>query len=94
MACVRVEVAFAVPGRQVLKSLEVPVGTSAREAVLLSGLDAEFADLSLASAPLGLFGEHLPEPERYLLQEGDRVEIYRPLLRDPKKRRSDKAAGC
>lgn len=87
-----VEVVFAAPDKQWLISLEVPAGTCARAAVLLSGLAAEVADLDLAQAPLGIFGESLSDPEHYVLQAGERVEIYRALLRDPKARRRDKAA--
>lgn len=88
----RVEVVFAAPGKQLLKALEVPAGTSARQAACLSGLDADFAGLELATVPLAVFGELLSDPDHYLLQEGERVELLRPLLRDPKARRRDKAA--
>lgn len=87
-----VEVAYALPGEQVLLSLQVPVGTTLREAVLLSGLNGRFPALDLATAPLGVFGKVVSRPEGRVLQEGDRVEIYRPLLADPKEVRKRRAA--
>lgn len=86
----RVEVAFATPGRQRVISLEVPAGTAAAQAVLLSGIAAEFPQEEVAGAPLGVFGHHVP-PD-FPLADGDRVEIYRPLRADPKAIRRERAA--
>ncbi len=91
-----VEVACALPDRQKIVSLVVPEGTSARQAVEQSNIAAEFLEVDVDSAPLGIFGQALgskglPSPEDYLLQEGDRVEIYRPLLVDPKEVRKQRA---
>ncbi len=82
-----IEVVYATPEKQCLKSLKVPEGTSARDAALLAELAAEFPDLDVAQAALGIFSRHLPDPENYLVKEGDRVEIYRPLICDPKEQR-------
>ncbi|HSC82305.1 MAG TPA: RnfH family protein [Pseudomonas sp.] len=87
-----VEVVYALAGEQVLLRLELPVGSTAREAALRSGLDARFAGLDLATAPLGIFGKALNQPQERVLEEGDRVEIYRPLLADPKEVRKRRAA--
>ena len=90
-----VEVVYALAEPQVLLALELPVGVTAREAVMRSGLGAQFPDLDLQHCPLGLFGKALAKPEERVLEAGDRVEIYRPLLADPKevrKRRAAKAA--
>ncbi|WP_371579009.1 RnfH family protein [Metapseudomonas resinovorans] len=89
---IRIEVVYALAGRQQLLRLEVPAGISARQAVLRSGMEAHFSDLDLASCPLGIFGKALPNPEERLLEEGDRVEIYRPLIADPKVVRKQRAA--
>jgi putative ubiquitin-RnfH superfamily antitoxin RatB of RatAB toxin-antitoxin module len=86
----RVEVAFATPERQLILPVEVPAGTSAIEAVRLSGIEEQFPEIDLAKNRMGVFGK-LCKPER-LLAPGDRVEIYRPLKADPKVVRRERAA--
>ncbi|HES77267.1 MAG TPA: RnfH family protein, partial [bacterium] len=77
-----VEVAYALPERQTLLRLKVPVGTTAEQAVQRSGLLTRHPDLDLSASKLGIFAKVVP-PQREL-REGDRVEIYRPLIADPK----------
>ncbi|BAN50664.1 RnfH family protein [Metapseudomonas resinovorans] len=89
---IAVEVVYALADRQQLLRLSLPKGASARDAVLRSGMQAYFPELDLAGCPLGIFGKALPSPEQRLLEEGDRVEIYRPLLVDPKEVRKLRAA--
>lgn len=89
---IRVEVVCALAERQRLLGLDVDSGTTARAAVMASGLAAEFPELDLASCPLGIFGKALANPEERVLEEGDRVEVYRPLLADPKEVRKARAA--
>ena len=89
---IQIEVVYALAGRQQLLRLSVPRGTNARDAVLRSGMEEHFPGLDLASCPLGIFGKTLPRPEERLLEEGDRVEIYRPLIADPKEVRKLRAA--
>ncbi|UCJ16809.1 RnfH family protein [Pseudomonas sp. MM211] len=89
---VSVEVVFAAPDRQFLLALQLPAGSTVRQAALQSGLQEHIADLDLAGAPLGIFGKAVASPETRLLEEGDRVEIYRPLLADPKDVRKRRAA--
>ena len=69
----------------------MPAGTSAREAVLLSGIAEAFPGLDVQGCPLGIFGKLLARPER-VLEAGERVEIYRPLIADPKEVRKQRAA--
>jgi uncharacterized protein len=93
---IHVEVAYALPDRQKLLTLQVPVGTTAREAVRLSAIADEFPGINLDEDILGVFGQALgvrgmPPPEEYQLQQGDRVEIYRPLTADPKEVRKKRA---
>ena len=96
---ITVEVACALPHKQKIVTLAVPAGTTARQALALSRIDGEFPEVAVDSAPLGIFGQTLgtkglPGGEEYVLQAGDRVEVYRPLLADPKevrKRRAEKA---
>lgn len=95
MAELDIEVVHARPERQVLLKLKVPAGTCLRAAVVASGLSEAFPDLDLSSAPLGIFGKRINDPEQHQLEHGDRIEVYRPLLADPKdvrKRRAQQAA--
>lgn len=89
---IHVEVVFALPGKQQIVGLELPAGTSVREAAIKSGLDAQFEGLDLAKADLGVFGKAIPKPDDVVLNDGDRVEIYRPLIADPKEVRKQRAA--
>lgn len=88
---IEVEVAYARPERQLILKLEVPEGTSAIEALRLSGIEEEFPEIDLANNRLGVFGK-LCKPER-VLNPGDRVEVYRPLLADPRAARRELAAA-
>jgi putative ubiquitin-RnfH superfamily antitoxin RatB of RatAB toxin-antitoxin module len=86
-----VEVAYALPEDQRIVSLSVPEGTTALEAARLSGLVEHFPDLVLDDAArLGIFGQLISPSQA--LSEGDRVEIYRPLIADPKEVRKARAA--
>lgn len=89
---IQVEVVYAQADSQQLLRLTLPRGIDAREAVMRSGLEAQFPELDLANCPLGVFGKVLAKPEERLLEEGDRVEIYRPLIADPKEVRKLRAA--
>src|SRR5690606_6405900 len=86
-----VEIVHASPGRQALRRLKVPTGTTARAAVERSGLLQEFPEIDLdGDNKLGIFGRLCPADR--VLEAGDRVEIYRPLLADPKEVRRRLAA--
>lgn len=87
-----VEVVFAAPDRQMLITLQLPANATVREAAMQSGLQAHFPELDLGEAPLGLFGKLVASPATQPLEDGDRVEIYRPLLADPKEVRKRRAA--
>ena len=80
-----IEVVYGLPDKQVLKKLNVQNGCTAREAVCQSGLDEIFSELDLQTAPLGIFGKSVKDET--LLRDKDRIEIYRPLLIDPKEAR-------
>ena len=83
-----IEVAYATPREQLIVSLRVPEGTTAAEAVDLSALRIRFPEIE-AHPQLGIFS-HKVEPGQVLFA-GDRVEIYRPLIADPKEVRRRKA---
>lgn len=86
----RCEVVFATPAKQVLLSVQVNAGTTAIEAVRLSGIAAEFPGEDFSTPDLGVFSR--PVKPSHVLEDGDRVEIYRPLLADPKEVRRALAA--
>lgn len=89
-----VEVVYALPERQQLLTMEVPAGLSLREVVKRSGLDQQFPGLDLAQVPLGIYGKAVTKPDTQVAEDGDRIELYRPLIADPKaarKNRADKA---
>lgn len=83
---------YAAEDRQVLLTVAVPVGISLRAAVQASGIAQQFPDLNLADCPLGIFGKVVADADTRAVQAGDRIEIYRPLLADPKEVRRLRAA--
>lgn len=95
-AKIEAEVAYALPDKQLILSLHVELGTTAKELVALSNIAAHFPGEDIENARLGLFGQAfgtkgLDIAENYALQEHDRVEIYRPLIADPKEARRKRA---
>jgi putative ubiquitin-RnfH superfamily antitoxin RatB of RatAB toxin-antitoxin module len=94
---ISVEVAFALPHKQKIIELLVEPETTAIEAVRRSGITKEFPEIDIDTAKMGLFGQSLgtkglkPATE-YHMQAGDRIEIYRPLVADPKEARRRRAA--
>ena len=94
---ISVEVAYALAERQRILSLQVAPGCTALQAARQSGITREFPGIDLDNADMGIFGKNmdgkqLPLPADYVLKSRDRVEIYRPLLIDPKAARAERAA--
>lgn len=94
---ISVEVAYALPDKQKLIELLVKPGTTALQAAKQSGITSHFPTLDLENASMGIFSQTLgvkglASPDSYELREGDRVEIYRPLISDPKEVRKRVAA--
>lgn len=85
-----VEVAYALPEQQLILELMVPEGTTAEQAVQQSGITVKFPEIDLAQNKLGIFGKLVKGDT--VLRERDRVEIYRPLIADPKEVRRQRAA--
>lgn len=83
-----VEVAYATPARQVILRLQLPPGTTVAEAIDVSGVREQFAEIGPLPV-VGIFSCKVPMNR--VLASGDRVEIYRPLLIDPKQSRRQKA---
>lgn len=85
-----VEVAYAKPEKQLILTLKVAPGTTAEQAIIASGILQKFPEIDLAANKVGIFGKMVkPDTE---LREKDRVEIYRPLIADPKEVRRQRAA--
>jgi putative ubiquitin-RnfH superfamily antitoxin RatB of RatAB toxin-antitoxin module len=87
---ITVEVVHAGVDRQVLRAVEVPTGSTVQQALSLSGMASEFPELDLTDCPIGIFGKVVSRERT--LEQGDRIELYRPLLADPKEVRRLRAA--
>ena len=86
---IRVEVVLAMPEVQELVVLEVTTGSTLADAITQSGLPELFEDFELDPTRVGIFGQKA-SPDQ-VLRDGDRVEIYRPLIADPKEVRRQRA---
>jgi uncharacterized protein len=87
---IRVEVVYARPERQEVVKLGLPPGSTAGQAIEASGLLARFPEIDLTKNKLGVFAK-LAKLDT-ALRDRDRVEIYRPLIADPKEVRKQRAA--
>ncbi|MDX1655134.1 MAG: RnfH family protein [Candidatus Competibacteraceae bacterium] len=85
-----VEVAYALADEQAIIPVEVPQGTTLEQAIQLSRITERFPGIDLATQDTGIFGK--PAKGSTVLHPGDRVEIYRPLIADPKQVRKQRAA--
>jgi len=85
-----VEVALAKPEQQLLVKLEMPAGASVEQAIEASGILKQCPEIDLDRTQVGVFGK-VCDPAT-VLKMGDRIEIYRPLLRSPKEARRVRAA--
>jgi len=87
---ITVEVVFAKPGEQALEQLQMPADSTIEAAIRQSGFLERFPEIDLATNKVGIFGKaSAPSVE---LRDGDRIEIYRPLIADPKEARKKRAA--
>ena len=85
-----VEVAYALPEEQVIISIKVPSKFDVKQAIEKSGIQKKFPSIDLSKNKVGIFGKKttLDHP----LNDRDRIEIYRPLILDPKEMRRKRAA--
>ena len=88
----RIEVVYALPERQHLVSVELVDGMTAGDAVLASRICELFPDLAGSTLTLGIYGEAVEATRR--LRPGDRVEVYRALLVNPREARRRRVAGA
>jgi putative ubiquitin-RnfH superfamily antitoxin RatB of RatAB toxin-antitoxin module len=83
-----VEVAYAEPARQFLRRIVVPIGATVADAIATSGLETAFG-IDAAHLAAGIWSRPVARSAR--LEDGDRVELYRPLEADPKESRRRRA---
>ncbi len=86
---IQIEVVYALPKHQFMRHLRLPSGTTVANAVERSGILDLYPDIDFSRNRLGIFGKLVESDRR--LHEGDRVEIYRPLVKDPKEIRRERA---
>ena len=85
----KIEIAYALLEKQKIYTLEIEESVTIREAVALTAVLDDFPEADIADCKLGVFGKVVAD--KYQLQEGDRIEIYRPLIADPKEVRKQRA---
>lgn len=94
---ITIEVVYALPAQQFLIALQVPEGSTAAQVLERSGFKTQFPGVDFAAQGMGVFSRPLdgrgnPAPDEYIMRDGDRLELYRPLQVDPKKARLQRAA--
>lgn len=87
---INVEVIYALAARQELVEVKLPEGSTLQQAVEASGLLAKYPEIDLAKGKFGIFAK-LSKLDAQV-RDKDRVEIYRPLIADPKEVRKQRAA--
>lgn len=89
-AGLQVWVVYATPQDEFVQPMRVSAGTTVGQAIEGSGVLARYPDINLVTQPVGIYGKK--KTLDTVLRERDRVEIYRPLLADPKDSRRKRAA--
>ena len=87
---IAVELVFVKPGEQVLEQLRVGRGETIESVIRRSGILERFPEIDLKTNKVGVFGKAMALSAT--LHDGDRIEIYRPLIADPKEARKKRAA--
>ena len=85
-----VEVTYALPEEQIIISIKVPTKFNVKQAIERSGIQKKFSNIDLSKNKVGIFGKQTTLD--HLLKDRDRIEIYRPLILDPKEMRRKRAA--
>ncbi|MGQ0287456.1 RnfH family protein [Pasteurellaceae bacterium 22721_9_1] len=86
---INIEIAYAYPDKYFLKKLIVEQQTTVQAAILQSGILQQYAEIDLRKNKIGIFSR--PVKLTDIVSDGDRIEIYRPLLADPKEIRRQRA---
>ncbi len=89
MADLQVEVVYALPEKQYLRNVRLPEGSTVEQAIQASGLTELRKEIDLSVNKVGIYSRTVKLQD--IVAEGDRVEIYRPLLADPKELRRQRA---
>jgi putative ubiquitin-RnfH superfamily antitoxin RatB of RatAB toxin-antitoxin module len=89
---IQIEVAYANPDKQIIRAVSVASGTTVAEAIELTAIKDEFPGIEIDPGGVGIFSRKVPMG--HVLREGDRVEIYRPLIADPKEVRRERAKNA
>jgi putative ubiquitin-RnfH superfamily antitoxin RatB of RatAB toxin-antitoxin module len=85
-----VQVCYAWPERNILLDLQLPAGCTVQQAIIVSGILEKVPELDLASIRVGVYGKL--KPLEAILEPHDRIELYRPLIADPKEARRRRAS--
>lgn len=88
---IKVEVVYAYPDKAFLKKMELDQPLSVQNVILQSGVLQKFTEIDLRENKVGIFSR--PVKLTDLVEDGDRIEIYRPLIADPKEMRRKRAEG-
>jgi putative ubiquitin-RnfH superfamily antitoxin RatB of RatAB toxin-antitoxin module len=86
---INIEVTYALPEKQFLLPVKVAEGTTIEDAIIASGILTLRSDIDLKKNKVGIYSR--PAKLGDVVQEGDRIEIYRPLIADPKELRRKRA---
>lgn len=89
---IQVEVAYALPHKQKIITMTIDKGVTVYDAARQSGIDQAFPEIDWEHCKFGVLGKTVAKPKERLLDQGERVEIYRPLIADPKEVRKKRAA--
>ena len=89
MATIAVELVYALPDKQVLRSLTLAEGSTVADVISRGNLAKDFPGLELADTQAGIWGQ--PVGRDHVVRDGDRVDLYRPLEMDPREARRLKA---
>ncbi|MDD2914765.1 MAG: RnfH family protein [Gallionella sp.] len=89
MSTITIEAVYALPDEQMLFRQSVPEGATVAQAIKLCGILEKYPEIDLTANKLGIFGK-LSRADT-VLRDRDRIEIYRPLLADPKEVRRKRA---
>ncbi|AJJ64018.1 RnfH family protein [Yersinia aldovae] len=89
MSDIRIEVVYALPERQYVRTVSLEVGSTVEDAINVSGLLELRPDIDLKKNKVGIYSRPVKLGDK--LNDGDRVEIYRPLIADPKELRRQRA---
>jgi putative ubiquitin-RnfH superfamily antitoxin RatB of RatAB toxin-antitoxin module len=90
-AQITVQIVYAQPQRSIVKSLRMTEGALIADALSLVSQDADFSGIDLLNSPVGIFGKSARKDQ--VLKDGERIEIYRQLVQEPKLARRTRAAS-